>query len=834
MAALAIPRRGNVPHEDNAMRLNLNRHETTYQPVRQVRTAREDTLQRQLSKVSMLSEGRHTHKEKSMASTALVSDDESLTFRSLPPIKVSIKQGKIKSTNKFKGKNVMESIDASPVEASGIFQPSYSMKTYRSGHHVFTEGISQSSTLPTPTFALKSIPVPYSNLPDSISIHKKKDKFAFGVRADDVDEEIRKSPYRLSEKPMGFANMDFMDYYVTTKGKNNNGNKNGSKNKITDKEPAIKDTPGFKCKLASVEKAAKNELVLDYPYVGIQEDVIDSYGVNESHIERKSRSPTKTTNRHPKERERSVSVVSIGESVTPTYFDRAKRNTRKHYPMYDWKTSQNEALTKSKFGVRDVNCSQSSTNKPQQDKPKFDWSRTRLSTTLLEFDIDHLKRGRKRNSKTSTGKLHPITSNPKFVMSRQKTAGQYYESDPEFDLNKIYSMKKGRYQLRKLYPKFRKRFNRPSSNGSDSSTDMSTVIQNPPPSEISHSIMDDVAAYRGPEPKLEMVALMEERERTKTASAFSVVQTKEQTKVEIGKLTDDFENGIGPINPEQAENIIMRSITNHNADDMQANAAHSLVQNTHEDIELTAKITNENSTEIDNVIPVTSETVENKDQGAEQKVIDDQSGYPESEANEDKMSKNNNKELTITDDSVCSDIYGFQKTRMISDFEKILMEEYREDPGELREFDKQAKAGRSKSNHKVQLPVPTVSLNKFSRNPLPPYKSNSASLSRSLENLQHSVPVLSERDVASLNDVEYIDRKMYIPVTQIHMYSPPTSRSLITPAVSLTDEYGGYRQLFVSNENLEAESNRCDKKLVSSTNIAFTSPLVTEPKAKRQ
>lgn len=833
MAALAIPRRGNVPHDDNAMRLNLNRHETTYQPVRQVRTAREDTLQRQLSKVSMLSEGRHTHKEKSMASTALVSDDESLTFRSLPPIKVSIKQGRVKSNNKFMGTNIMESIDASPVEASGIFQPSYSMKTYRSGHHVFTEGISQSSTLPSPTFALKSIPVPYSNLPDSISIHKKKDTFAFGVRADDIDEEIRKSPYRLSEKPMGLANMDFMDYYVTTKGKNTNGNKNGNKNKITDKEPAIKDTTGFKCKLAAVEKAAKNEVVLDYPYVSIQDEVIDSYGVNESPVERKSRSPTKTTNRHPKERERSVSVVSIGDSVTPTYFDRAKRNTRKHYPMYDWKTSQNEALTKSKFGVRDVNCSQSNTNKPKQDKPKFDWSRTRLSTTLLEFDIDHLKRGRKRNSKTSKGKLHPIASNSKFVMSRQKTAGQAYESDPEFDLNKIYNMKKGRYQLRKLYPKFRKRFNRPSSNGSDSSTDMSTVIQNPPPSEISHSLMDDVAAYRGPEPKSEMVALMEERERTKTASAFSVAQTKGQTKVEIGKVTGNFENGIGPINAEQAENIKMRPNTNHNAD-MNENTARSHVQNTHEDLDLAAKITKEKFTEIDNGNPITSETIENKDQGTEQKVIDEQSGYPESDANDDKMSKRNNKENTLTDDSVCSDIYGFQKTRMISDFEKTLMEEYREGPSELREFDKQVKAGRSKSNRKVQLPVPTVSLNKLSHNPLLPYKSNSASLSRSLENLQQGVPVLTEREAASLNDGEYGDRKMYIPVRQIQMYSPPTSRSLITPAVSLTDEYGGYRQIFVSNENLQTDFDRGDKKLVSSTNIAFTSPLVTEPKAKRQ
>ena len=815
-----------MPHEDNTMRLNLNRHETAYPPPRQVRTARENTLQRQLSKVSMLSEGRRIHKERSMASTALVSDDESLTFRSLPPIKVSIKQGlRVKSNNKFMGTDILETIDASPVEASGIFQPSYSMKTHRSGHHVFTEGISQSSTLPNPTFALKSIPVPYSNLPDSISIHKKKDKFAFGVRPEDVDEEIRKSPYKLSENPMGLANMDFMDYYVTTKGKGNNGYKNGSKNKIIDKEPAIKDSNGFKCKLAAVEKAAKNEVVLDYPYAGFQEEVIDSYGNNEYPVERKSRSPTKPTTRNPKERERSVSVVSIGDSVTPTFFDRAKRNTRKHYPMYDWKTQQNEALTKSKFGIRDVNCSHSNTNKPKQDKPKFDWSKSRLSTTLLEFDIDQLNRGRKSYSKMSKGKLHPITSNPKFVMTRQRTAGLYYESDPEFDLNKIYNMRKGRYQLRKLYPKFRKRFNRPGSNGSDSSTDMSTVIQNPPPSVISQSIIDDVATYRGPDPKSEMIALMEERERTKTASAFSVAQTKGKTKVPVGQLTGDFENGIGPVNPEQVEHAEMKQNPNFNE-----NATDSLVQNTNEDIDIKCMVTNENSARVDNVIPVSSEAVEDK-QNAQQKNLDDQSGYPESEANDDKMSKKN-RDNTITDDSVCSDIYGFQRTRMISDFEKTLMEEYREGPGELREFDKQTKVGRNKSNHKIQLPVPKVSLDKLSHHPLLPYKTNSASLSRSLENLQH-VPGLSERDIASLNDGEYVDRKVYAPVTNIQMYSPPTSRSLLTPAVSLTDEYGEYRPIFISNENLPLESDKTDKKLVSSTNIAFTSPLKTEPKAKR-
>ena len=836
MAAVAIPRRGNAAHDESALRLNLNRQEqiskATYQPIPQIRTSRDDMLQRQLSKVSLISESRQIQKEKSMVSTALISDDESLTFRSLPPIKVSIKQGRVRSNNKFMGTNVMESIDTAPVEASGIFQPSYSVKTYRPGHHVFTEGISQSSTLPSPTFALKSISVPYSNLPDSISIHKKKKKFAFGIRAD-IDEEIRTSPYKLSEKPMGFANMDFMDYYVTAKGKNNNGSKNDSKNKITDKEPAIKDNPGFKCKLASVEKATENEIILDYPYAGMQEEVIDSYGMDEPAIERKSRSPTKSTKRHPKERERSVSVVSIGDSVTPTYFDRAKRNTRKHYPMYDWKTSQNEALTKSKFGVRDVNCSQSNTNKPKQDKPKFDWSKTRLSTTLLEFDVDDLKRGRIRNSQTSKGKLNPITPRPKFPVSRQRTTEQFYESDPEFDLNKIYNMKKGRYQLKKVYHKFRKRPNRPSSNDSNSSTDMSTVIQNPPPSEISHSIMDDVTAYGGLEPKPEMMALMEERERTKTASAFSVSPSKGQTTREIVKLTGSFEKGIVPVDPVHTEHITNKQNAIQYAD-FHPTAAQSFVQKANEDLALTTNDTNENNTETDNVVLISNESAENKDQHAEHKPIDNHSGYPDSDINDDKMSKKNNNEHTITDESDCSDIYGFQKTRMISDFEKTIMEEYREDPGELREFNRHTKGGQSKSKHKTSLPVPTVSLNKLSHHPLLPYNPNSASLSRSLQNLQQSGKELTETHIAYLNDGGGMERKLYIPVTQIQLYSPVTSRSLITPAVSLTDEFGGYQPVFLSNENLLVDSDKSDKKLVSSTNISFTSPLVTEPKAKRQ
>ena len=64
---------------------------------------------------------------------------------------------------------------------------------------------------------------------------------------------------------------------------------------------------------------------MDYPIAGRHEELAETPAPENTLMSGiKSRNPTK----HGKERERSVSVISIGESVTPTFFDRPKRKDK--------------------------------------------------------------------------------------------------------------------------------------------------------------------------------------------------------------------------------------------------------------------------------------------------------------------------------------------------------------------------------------------------------------------------------------------------------------------------------------------------------------------------
>ena len=845
MAAATVSAQCNTATKDGALRLNLGQHgllhKSRYKSSARVYNPRDNLIERQLSKVSEKIDNSQTLPEPVRLTddikqyTGIASDDESLTYRSLPPIKLSFKQSKSKFMESPRG------------DTSSVFQPSYSIKTNREGHHVFTEGISKISTTPNPTFALKNIKVPYSNLPDNVSIHKEKNKFALGVKQENK-KAVCKSPYRLSDRPMGYASADLIHHLGIAKRKQ----KTGIKNSENFKENLVSNgNQGFECKLAPIDDATSKEFVFDYPYAGRFEPAAEPL-VPENTV-RNSKSPTKAANAQC--RERSVSVVSIGDSVTPTFFDRAKRKTRKLYPMYDAKAAQIEALTKSKFGIKDVNCTKSNTNNTDTN-PTLYRSNTKLSTTLLDLDLSECRDSRRNRTqkpkKRMKGILTPLSN---YSPTKTYKNDPMYDSDPEFDLSKIYNTKLGRYQLRKSLPKFRKRAQRPTSSDSNSSTDMSTMIHNPPPSEISHAMQDDVATFAGIDTKTEMMTLMEERERTKTASALSVSAIKDPKKAE-NNLGDRNQNDD---NSNPTESTVVKTVddlsarrSDINQDNKEENLSNAAKQRIDKDMhDVTRNLKNDASKNDKSMPTLNFYNVDNVriHPHDNRTVIDSQLNIiPSSSAtkdanvyNENAPKEDNRRDQTTDESENESSLNGFpNRSKMVTDFEKTIVEEYKEAPGELHNFHRNRSVRSRKPKHAATLPVPNVSLDKLAHHPLLPYNQNSESFSRSLQNTQLDLLAsgnTKEKDVIDTNsmvmvDGEVLERQILLPVTQIRLRSPDTNRTLITPAVSLIDELNGFHQGFIAD--MKPDSDRSDKKLVNSKNISFTSPMITEPKAKRQ
>ena len=803
MATAAVPRNSQVAYKSENSRLGLaqfknqsNSKYSTIPPIHSSKTS-DDVTQghsgswhRKETYGSEKRSGTFLSLKALKEQNRLVSDDASLTFRSLPPIKISLRRSKTKFMESPRREN------------SSILHPSYSLKTHRPGHHVFTEGISDISKVRSPSFSLKNIPVPYSNLPDNIAIYKEKDKFAFGVKAD-TQMTICTSPYKLSESQPGYANAKLLHHLDDSKTRNKKGNVNNKASKSKLNKNAENDKSSFQCKFAPHNEATNKEFVMDYPIAGRHEELAETPAPENTLMSGiKSRNPTK----HGKERERSVSVISIGESVTPTFFDRPKRKTRKLYPMYDWKTSQREALTKSKFGVRDVNCTKISAMKPELKR-----SNTKLSTTLLDFELNDNKDNRKyKVKKALRGKFTPISGLPTPSPSKQvpQSVELVYDSDPEFNLNKIYNPnpRQGRYQLRKFHAGYRKQG--PRSVDSGSSTDVSTLLQNPPPSEMGHSVFEDVHLLGGGDGINEMVTLMEEKERTKTASMISAtvlaprdnVKDANDSNANINNLQEMFPSSVGNINVE-VDPHIERSTDENNV------VSSALIAN----VDMILPDSNAEAPTSQTIEVARGDNVEVKaDQG-----VDNNKGQPtNSETGTDEMQS---------------------LARMVTDFELTIVSEYKEDPNAFQNNHKETKAVKNKS--KTALSVPKVSLDKLSHNPSLPFNPNSQSLSRLLQNTQ--VDTSTERkpkvaDKLESDDGEVTEDKIRLPITQIHLYSPDSTRAVLTPAVSLVDQFNGYLPTFVPNENLKSITERSDKQLVNSTNISFTSPLVTEPKAKRQ
>ena len=459
----------------------------------------------------------------------IVGPKESLAFKRLPPVKVSYQSA---TKHKF--------VESPRGEGqSRIIRPHLSMKTYSPGHHIFTEGISKSSITRSPTFSLQRVGVPYSNLPDNISIYKEKDKFAFGVK----DDEYEKSPYRLTPTPLKVGTATLIPALEHDLSKAKNHTDTTFKSKRASKANAGRRSLEIKSNVIKLEpllnkddkdgkydyknKAEFNTDIVKIPsgftrpsrsplapsnsfYQGEIEVEIKS-SIKGSEIGEKREEKATAKSETPK---RKLSVVSIGETVGPSFYENKKRETRQQYPMYDHTSKKNETLKRQKFEYNENSVFQA---KPHVPASTFTY---KVSTHGLAFAQDN-----------SVDRFKPIKNNlydrHGNVIHKQRGLGRYRSSDKDEELVNSSSD----YNFRRYYKRV---FRRPKSTESQG-TDFSLLPGNPPPSEISHIFSED-----GPllvnDIRNGMVTLMEER--TMTAASLITSPRKDNTSVGEGKETN--------------------------------------------------------------------------------------------------------------------------------------------------------------------------------------------------------------------------------------------------------------------------------------------------------
>ena len=374
----------------------------------------------------------------------MLSQTKSLTLKRLPPVKVSYT-----SKNKF-----VESLKGDL--SSKILRPHLTINTTSPGHHIFTEGISRNSALPDPTFALQKIGVPYSNLPDNISIFKEKDKYAFGIRTDE-DEVLRKSPYRLTPKPFGYGQAKIITdlekkprsaKLIAGKKKNSKY----SRDTLNLKNNVIKLEPILKRDKTEIESKNNQTSPVSEPII------IPSNSIDTSDSEKSLRQSIKVAASNPDD-SRRVSVVSIGMTVSDDFCERSKRETRQKYPMYDHKVKQMEQTKRDMLTVPDQRL------KPKQPTSTFTYKISTRGMTYVHDDVNDKFKPIRNNLRDKYGNLiHKQRSIRRTPLERESS-----KCSSDYNFRRYYSQG----------------YHVPHSAGSSHGTDLTHVPGNPPPSIIS-------------------------------------------------------------------------------------------------------------------------------------------------------------------------------------------------------------------------------------------------------------------------------------------------------------------------------------------------------------
>ncbi|KAH3736149.1 hypothetical protein DPMN_042711 [Dreissena polymorpha] len=448
----------------------------------------------------------------------IVSPEESLTYRRLPPVKLSYQ-----SRNKF-----METLKGDTT--SKIIRPHLTLKTTAPGHHIFTEGISKRSIVPDPTFALQKIEVPYSNLPDNISIYKEKDKFTFGIKQDDDLETSRKSPYRLTPRPFAFGNAQLVtamhkkthsatESIQTSTQKLHGKRMKTSQSAISVKINKIKLEPlRGKDFLKQDPRNPTNSPVNDKDEIMVTIPTPHTYATHDEDNRKLKQNDQMKEIDDLYTTKRKLSVISIGDNMSPDFYEKPRKETRQQYPMFDHAARKLEQLKKETFGREISNV------RPNVPRSTFTYKVSATSTVFTRDKTSDIFKPIRNNLRDKYGNLihkqrgvkHPGTES----LSR---------SSSDFTFRRYYSQG---YHL-------------PHSAGSGS-TLRTHVPGNPPPSEISHSQSEDGFTIQPIiiEARYGMLTLIEERTMTESMLSNHIEKTKTPKGIWIDLSHENKETGL--------------------------------------------------------------------------------------------------------------------------------------------------------------------------------------------------------------------------------------------------------------------------------------------------
>ncbi|XP_045196379.2 uncharacterized protein LOC123551475 [Mercenaria mercenaria] len=754
----------------------------------------------------------------------IVGPKESLAFKRLPPVKVSYQTTK----HKF--------IESPRVEGSSrIICPHLSMKTYSPGHHIFTEGISKSSITRSPTFSLQQVGVPYSNLPDNISIYKEKDKFAFGVKSD----EYEKSPYRLTPKPFKLGSATFIPALEADIEKTNSTSstyrktKRGSrsyperqsleiKSNVIKLQPLVtkdekdskydfKNKSEFSTDIVKVPggftRPAKSPLAPSNSFYLTGTETEAKVNTNDAEVEERHEEKISAKIDTPK---RKLSVVSIGETVGPSFYDSKKREARQLYPMYDHTSKKNENLRRQKFEYNEDFIFKA---KPKVPSSTFTY---KVSTQGMAFLQDN-----------PADRFKPIKNNlydkHGNVIHKQRGLGRYRPADCDEDVAKSSSD----YNFRRYY---KRAFRRPKSSESQG-TDFSQLPGNPPPSEISHIFSEDAPLFVN-DVRNGMVTLIEER----TMTAASVISPRKDN-TPVGEVRDDNRN-TNEIS-EKAESKLTNiedTETCTDTDIQFENAIRSIERQQEQEIETARTEIGKNSEfesalghiemirESERDIPANDNSSKGDSSVAEQYIA-------EAEERIKHISKAEENEKQTVHTSSIDFISESNKT--------IRLDTIDENQTDKKKVQPKIKAG----GNKQFLAVPKLCLDSIDPCPSLQLTKERTSLSRSIQNM--TLPEEKQRNnvtniATNMDFTSEIntgkENKTSLPVTRLRLFSDSSTLSVETPLVNLMDENGDLYEVYENghSEPKVTDESTKEKKVLNNANVAFIYPSTSEVRAKRQ
>lgn len=721
----------------------------------------------------------------------IIGADDSLSFKRLPPVKLSYQP-----TKKF-----MESPRADV--SSRIIRPHLTMKTYSPGHHIFTEGISKNSEIASPTFALNKVGVPYSNLPDSIAVYKEKDKFAFGVTK---REEYDKSPYRLTPKPLVFGHGQLItDIHnkIVIPTTDADADSLESPTKSPDKLRTGRTPAYIKSNVVKLEplpdrdnrEGSSGEMTLCRSSTFAGTDKKNSLKTNESWETKHGR-------------ERKLSVISIGDSVEADFFSKGHRETRQLYPMYDHLSKKQEQFRKETFGHLGRFHA-----KPHVPTSTFTY---KVSTTGRSFVQD-----------PSPDKFRPIRNNLRdrhgYTIKRQRGRTRYKDDS---DSSSKDDKRSSDYNFRRFYSRS---YHLPNSAGSGS-TNMTLIPGNPPPSEISHILSEEGAPVTVNDLRSGMLTLHEER-TTLTESHLSHRGAEEGTGNDKHQRISRAESNVGPLE----DGLTSRTNVTYDTD-------------TERQFETAEKMTLENKDRIYHVNSPTKSSVDKYVAEAEARIKEDtdqESQMNENTDKEDPESANVNGdkkensggetsealETKVEDTATGHETNGKKdvptETKDGSNEEKTALEQNIDHNGKIVTY-----------NSKQCLSVPTLSLDNTAELPC---QKERTSLSRKIQNM--SLPETRYvPPAANFNEHDTIkptgrDQFAPVPVTELRLFSEVDSGLISSATASITEEIGEHQEVLSRDDpdRMKVEMViSADKRLVNNSNVQFIYPSTSEIKAKRQ